>query len=126
VVAAGVLTVKLRKEIGGYWEFKQAATGIFMMMFVAFIISSIANYVYEEYIHPDMKERYVRNVANNTIVYMENAGVDTEQIDEQLEKLDEQLEKSTELNIMDVISGLVISIIIVFGISLIYAAVFKR
>lgn len=126
LVLAILFTFRLRGTIGGYWSFKQAVIGVFSMLLVASFISSVSGFVFEKYIEPDMRERYMRNIANNSIEYMEKSGADAEQIDTQLEKIDEQIEKAGEVNIVNTLRGFAISTIVVFVIALIFGALFKK
>jgi len=127
LVVAVVLTFQLRKRIGGYWNFREATTSIFTMMLVATLISSVGGLLFEKVIDPQMKERYMRNIQNNTITYLERMGTDNDDIDEQIEKIDEQIENaSKESTVGTALKGLVISIIVAFVISLIFGAIFKK
>lgn len=126
LVLAILFTFRLRGKVGGYWSFKQAVIGVFFMLFVATLISSVSGFVFERYVEPDMRERYMRNIANNSIEYMEKSGADAEQIDAQLEKIDEQIERAGEANIVNTLRGLIISTIVVFVIALIFGALFKK
>lgn len=126
LIAAIMLTLRLRKKIGGFWDYRQAVTGIFIMLLVATVISSLAGLAFEKYIDSDMRERYLRNISNNSIEFMERAGANTEDIDTQLERIDEQIDNMEEATLLTTIRGMMISIIVVFVIALIFAAIFKR
>lgn len=126
LILAVLFTFQLRKKVGGYWSFKQAVIAVFSMLFVASLISSISGFIFEKYVEPDMRERYMRNIANNSIEYMEKSGANAEQIDDQLEKIDEQIENTGEANISNTLRGLAISTIVVFVIALLFGALFKK
>ncbi|GAA4791131.1 hypothetical protein GCM10023231_18830 [Olivibacter ginsenosidimutans] len=126
LIISVIFTFNLRKRIGGFWTFRQAVSGIFAMFLVAVVLSSIAGFVYEKYVAPDMREHYMRNIENNTITYLENAGVDAEQIDAQVEKIDQEIEKAGDAGIVDTFRGLLISVLVVFVIALIFGALFKK
>ncbi|WP_134088438.1 DUF4199 domain-containing protein [Olivibacter sp. XZL3] len=126
LILAVLFTFQLRKKVGGYWSFKQAVIAVFSMLFVASLISTISGFVFEKYVEPDMRERYMRNIANNSIEYMEKSGANAEQIDAQLEKIDEQIENTGEANLSNTLRGLAISTIVVFVIALIFGALFKK
>jgi hypothetical protein len=38
-------TIDLRKKIGGFWSFKEALKGIFLMSFIAGLLSTFVNFV---------------------------------------------------------------------------------
>jgi len=126
LILAIIFAFNLRNKVGGYWNFREAVTGIFIMLLVAAVISSAAGFVFEKAIQPDMRERYLRNIENNTINYMENAGVDAEQIDKQMEKLDQEIEKAGDASIWTTLSGFGVYVIIVFVIALTLGAILKK
>lgn len=126
IIVAIWFTFILRKKVGGYWNFRQAVTGIFIMLLVASVISTISGFVFEKFIEPDMRERYMRNMQNNTIEFMENAGVEAEQIDEQMAKLDEQIEAAAKSTPLDTLKGFAVYIIVAFVLAMIFALIAKR
>lgn len=116
----------LRRKVGGYWSFRQAVTGIFIMLLVASVISTVSGFIFEKFIEPDMREQYMRNMQNNTIEFMENAGVGAEQIDEQMAKLDEQIEAAANSTPLDTLKGFAVYIIVAFVLAMIFALISKR
>jgi hypothetical protein len=49
-----LLSFLIRKNVGGYWTFKQATTGIFIMLLVAYVIHFIGNdLVFNKLIEPN-------------------------------------------------------------------------
>lgn len=126
LVVAVWFTFVLRKRIGGYWNFKQAVTGIFVMLLVASVISTVSGFVFERVIESDMRERYMRNMQNNTIEFMENANVDAEKIDEQMAVLDKQIEAAAKATPLDTLKGFLIYIVVAFVLALIFALISKR
>ncbi len=126
LVVAVILTLRLRRAHGGYWGFREATTSIFTMMLIATIISSLGGFVFEKYVDPTMRERYLRNISNNSIQFMEQSGASTEEVDEQLARIDEQIGNIEEATLLSTLRGMLVSFIVVFVVSLIFAAIFKR
>lgn len=126
LVVAVWFTFVLRKRIGGYWNFRQAVTGTFVMLLVASVISTLSGFVFERVIEPDMRERYMRNMQNNTIEFMENANVDAEKIDEQMALLDKQIEEAAKASPLDTLKGFAVYIVVAFVLAMIFALISKR
>lgn len=126
LVIAIFFTISLRKKIGGYWSFKQALTGIFVMFLVSLLISTVISVAFQRFVEPDIQERMIRNISNSTIVFMENQGVPDEQIDAATAQFDEQLEALNNAGIGQQVKGFFIGVIVIFVAALIFAAIFKR
>jgi len=126
LICAVFFAFRLRSNIGGYWDFREAVTGIFVMLLVANTISSVANFVFENHIEPGITERYFRNMQNNTINYMERVGATDEEIDTRIAEIDAQIEKKNNATVMTVLGGFFVSVIIVFVVALALGAILKR
>jgi peptidoglycan biosynthesis protein MviN/MurJ (putative lipid II flippase) len=46
-------TIDLKKKIGGFWNFKEALKGIFLMSFIAGIIYSLENIVFYKFVETE-------------------------------------------------------------------------
>lgn len=118
--------IALRKKVGGYWSFKQALVGTFVMFLVAHIISTVVSLGFQTFVEPDIQERMIRNMSNATVEFMESQGVSDDQIDAATAGFDESLQKMNEGGIGTHIQGFFITLIVLFVIALIFAAIFKR
>ncbi|HEY1024133.1 MAG TPA: DUF4199 domain-containing protein [Sphingobacteriaceae bacterium] len=121
-----IFTLDLRKKIGGFWSFKDALRGIFLMAFISGIISLLGNYVFYNFIEPGAYEKISEHVVNGLTSTFENAGMNQEQIDETLEKMQESLKSQYSPTLGDLFKSLGFAIIIQFVMSLIFAAIFKK
>lgn len=126
LVIAVLLIISLRKKIGGYWTFRQALTGIFVSFLVALVISTVVTLAFTKFVEPDIQERTIRNSQNLTIEFLEAQGLPEETIDESIAQFDEQLATATSGGIGQQIKGFFISLIVLFVVALIFAAIFKR
>ncbi|MFC7523441.1 DUF4199 domain-containing protein [Parapedobacter sp. GCM10030251] len=118
--------IRLRKSVGGYWTFKQALIGIFVMLFIAWAISSAVSLLFEQFVEPGIQERLLMNVQNNTIVFMENQGMADDQIDKATEQLDKAIEDAANMTWGQRLKSYAIMIIITFVVAMIFATIFKR
>jgi len=127
LVIAGIFCSDLRKKLGGYWTFKQATTAIFMMMFVSYAITYLgANILFGKIIEPHMVEKTQTAVIGATTQMMEKQGVDQAKIDDQTEKMQKQFEMQTDASPVKVLTGIAVSLIFIFVLALIFAAIFKK
>ncbi|MEO6523761.1 MAG: DUF4199 domain-containing protein [Mucilaginibacter sp.] len=118
------LCFDLRKKIGGFWNFRQATTGIFIMFFVSYLLSTIGSLGFGTFIEPDQMSKMKTVYASATSDYMKKQGVDQEKIDKQTADMESKFEDNRTPG--KLAKGLGIAIIIDFVIALIYAAFFKK
>ncbi|MHB1177049.1 MAG: DUF4199 domain-containing protein [Daejeonella sp.] len=119
-------TVDLRRKIGGYWSFREALKGIFLMAFVAGLILAIINYVFYKFIEPDAFEKISGFVEAGAAKTFESMGMDQDQIDVAVSRQLEGMKGQFDPTLMDLLKNLAIGILIEFIMSLIFAAIFKK
>lgn len=119
-------TIDLRKKIGGYWNFREALKGIFLMAFVAGLFYSIFNLVFYKFIEPGAFEKISGFVEQGMTKTFESMGMEQEQIDEAVGKQIEGLRSQYDQGFKDFFKNLGIAVIIEFVMSLIFAAIFKK
>lgn len=119
--------IDLRKKIGGFWNFKQATTGVFIMLFVTWVISSVGtNLIFAKFIEPDMTQKTQIAVMNASISMMEKSNVDQAKIDDQRDAMQKKFDEQKNPTIGKMIEGWAIAIIFIFVFALIFGAIFKR
>lgn len=116
----------LRKKIGGYWNLRQATSGIFIMFLVAYLITVIGNLVFNKLVEPDMPAKIQATVVEATSSMMKSQGVAQELIDEKVKEMNESFEQKEQGTILQTIQGHVIGVIIVFVVALLFGAIFKK
>ncbi|MEO5912115.1 MAG: DUF4199 domain-containing protein [Pelobium sp.] len=120
------LTIDLRKKIGGFWTFKEALKGIFLMSLVANVISSLFNFIFYKYIETGAYDKVVGVVTESTTATYEKMGMGQSDIDKATEKVLENLKSTYQPEFLDLLKTLGIAILIGFVLSLIFAAIFKK
>jgi len=118
------LCFDLRKKIGGFWNFRQATTGIFIMFFVCYLVSTLGNLCFSTFIEPDMTTKMKTVYASSITQMMQKQGADQDSIDKKVADLDSQFDATRSVG--KIAKGLAISIIFDFVFALIFAAFFKR
>lgn len=126
IVLAIFFSKDLRKKIGGYWGFRRAVSGIFIMFLAAYLISSVGSYIFNKVVEPNMLEKIKTSVISSTTAMMEKQGVKQSKIDEMVETRNEEFEQRQNLTIGKSIQGYVIGVLFVFVLALIFGAIFKK
>lgn len=119
-------TLDLRKKIGGFWTFKEALKGIFLMSFIAGIVYSLANVVFYKFIEPGAFEKIAGFMESGMSQTFENMGMEQEKIDEAVAKQIEGIKAQYDPTFAQFFKNLGIAVIIQFVMSLIFAAIFKK
>lgn len=126
IVISIFLTIDFRKKIGGFWSFKQATTGLFIMFFVGYLISFTGNLVFSKVIEPNMVEKMEAAMVNATTAMMEKSNAPQDQIDKALESTHKSFEDQKVQTVGKIVKGVVIAVIICFVFALIFGAIFKK
>ncbi len=121
-----LLTIDLRKKIGGLWSFREALKGIFLMSFVAGLLYSVANFVFYKFIEPGAFEKISGYMETGMSQTFENMGMEQDKIDEAVAKQIEGMKAQYDPTPLEFFKNLGIAIIIQFVMSLIFAAIFKK
>lgn len=116
----------LRKKIGGYWNLRQATSGMFIMFLVSYVISVGGNFLFNKLIEKDMTSRIQTIAVNAKLQLMKKQGASEEQLDEEESKMNAELEKKTNGTFMQTVQGHLIGVIIIFVVSLIFGAAFRK
>ncbi|HET8827916.1 MAG TPA: DUF4199 domain-containing protein [Pelobium sp.] len=126
VVVYVIFSFDLRKKIGGFWSFKEALSGIFIMSFVANLSSSIFNFIFYRLIEPGAYDKVRGYVEDGMTATYEKMGITGDALDQAIEASNETLKAQYMPTIGDFFKNLVIAILVGFVLSLIFAAIFKR
>ena len=117
---------KLRGEYGGSWNFSVAVKAIFLMVLISTVIATLGTSVYVHQINPSLQEDVLRNTINITIEYMEVQGAPSDVIDERVATLEDQMNKIGNIQITDVLKGMMIAVLMQFIFSLVLAALTRN
>ncbi len=119
-------TLEIRKQIGGFWTYREAISAIFVLFIIPSIILFIFSFVFGKWIEPGYNDRISEATLNTTTELMEKITTDQELIDKTIAETELALEKQLNPSFMDIIKSLGFSVLIYFIIALIWAAIFKR
>jgi len=117
----------LRKRIGGYWTFKQAATGIFIMFAVSYSLQAVGkDLIFAKFIEPDMVNKTEAAMMTATTTMLKKSGASQTAIDQKKAEIQKQLNDQKNISIGAIIQGYVITFILLFALALIFAALLRR
>jgi hypothetical protein len=127
ILLAVFMSLDLRRKMGGYWTFKQATTGIFIMFIVAYAFNTIArDLIFAKLIEPDMIKKTEAAVINSTQAMMEKSGVDQATIDRRTADAQKQFDEQQHLSAGKILSGIGVTIVLLFVVALLFGAMFKK
>jgi hypothetical protein len=117
----------LRKSIGGYWTFKQAVTGIFIMFIVNYAIQAVGkDVIFAKFVEPDMVTKTEAAMMNATTIIAKKTGASQADIAKKKAEIQKQLEEQKNVTAGAIIQGYVITLIFLFVFALVFAAILKR
>lgn len=123
VVLVIFFTKKMRAQQGGFWSFKEAFTGVFIMFAASAILSTFFTFILYTAIAPELPNIIKESVINSTESMMESFGMPQEEIDKAMKDV---YEKDFGFNATNTLSNLSFTLIFCAVISLIFAAIFKK
>ena len=122
-----VLCINFRKKIGGFWIMREAATGIFIMLFVAFMMQLILrDELFAKVIEPHMTEKTQAAMTNSVSNFLKSNKTNPDIIKKKLDEIQSEFDAQKETTIGKQIQGFGVSIIFIFVLSIIFAAFFKK
>jgi len=116
-----------RRMIGGYWTFKQATTGIFIMFLVAYAIQTIGrDFVFARIIEPHMVEKTEQAFLKAAAIIRKQPGTNQKQMDANEADVKKNFEEQKHVTVGKTVQGIAISIIFIFVLAVIFGALFKK
>lgn len=127
IVIAVFLIIDLRKKIGGFWSFKQATTGAFIMFIISSIVSFLlVSLLFAKVIEPNMINKSQDAMVNAVTAMMEKTNAPQESVDKAIADINKKFDEQRETGAAKVVMGLGIMVIISFILALIFGAIFKK
>lgn len=121
-----VFGFRLRKQIGGYWNYRQATTGLFFMLIVAVLLLVGGGFLFDRYVAPEMKDRFNEKRTALSLSEMRKRGASEEELNAQIANIDEQRAGKEEASFNTTLRNIPIYVIGVFLFSLLFALLLKR
>lgn len=119
-------TLEIRRQIGGFWTYREAISAIFVLLITPSIILFFFSFAFGKWIEPEYNNIIAEATLNATTELMEKITTDQELIDKTISDTELALEKQLNPSFMDVVKSLGFSVLMYFIIALVWAAIFKR
>ena len=122
-----LLLFNLRKAIGGYWTFKQATSGIFVMFLTGFLLHTICyDWVFAKVIEPNMLQKTeVAAIAAKSFL-MAGQHQSPKKIEQSIAETKKEFVQQKQITVGAILQGIIFYIIFIFIFSLIFASMFKK
>jgi hypothetical protein len=119
--------LQLRKKIGGYWNFRQAVTGIFIIFLAAYVIKFVfSDVLFVQLIEPKVIEKTEQALFNDAQIDFKKRNVSQKEIDLKIKEIKASLVAQKDSTIGQQVQGVGINVIFLFVLALIFAGFFKR
>jgi hypothetical protein len=116
-----------RKKIGGFWSFKQATTGIFIMLLTAYLIQFAGrDIIFNKFVEPESTQKTETAAINAKMVILKQQHADQNLVDKNIVALKKDFDEKSSASVGDTIQGMIFSILFIFLFALIFASLFKR
>lgn len=122
------LSLDMRSKRGGYWAFKEAVSGIFIMLFTSALITFGYTLLFGNLIDPSypIKLKEVAIAKSTEVINKMNTDLDQNQLAEANAIIDVQFEKRFDPTLIDIFQDVCFMAIIYFIVSLVFAAILKK
>lgn len=118
--------IDMRKQIGGYWSFKDALGSIFLMFVVQAVIVYFFTILFGKFIEPGYVVKMKEITQHTATAMLEKVGMDQEKIDQAIAEMDKKSESQFNPGFVDVLKSLGFIAFSYFIGALIFAAIFKK
>ena len=126
IVAAVLLCLRLRNKIGGYWDLRQAASGIFVMFLTSYLIFFFGFLLFSKVIEPATDTNLENKIESVKAAIRKNQGVSLQHINEETNGLRKDFNTRQNAGVLGFVQSFGIVIVLLFLASLIFGALFKN
>ncbi|MBS1503540.1 MAG: DUF4199 domain-containing protein [Bacteroidetes bacterium] len=121
------LCFNLRKKIGGYWTFREAVSGIFIMFVISYSIQVLGyDVLFARVIEPDMLSKTQVATLRATTELGEKTKASQAAIDQRKADIQKQFDLQKNISFFGILQNYVFYLIFLFVFALIFAALFRR
>lgn len=126
IVAAVLLCLQFRNKIGGYWDLRQAASGIFVMFLTSYLIFFFGFLLFSKVIEPATDLNLEKKIESVKAAIRKNQGVSQQHINEETKGLRKDFNDRQSSGVWRFVQSFGIVIVLIFLASLIFGALFKN
>jgi hypothetical protein len=126
ILAAIILCLKLREKIGGYWHLRQAASGIFVMFLVSYLLFFFGFLLFSKVIEPATDLNLENKIEATKAAIRKDQGVSLQHIEQETKGLRKDFNDRQNSGVWGFIQSFGIVVVLLFLASLIFGALFKN
>ncbi len=126
IVAAILLCLRLREKIGGYWELRQASSGIFVMFLTSYLIFFFGFLLFSKVIEPATDINLQNKIESVKAAIRQNQGTSQQHINEETKGLRKDFNDRQKSGVLGFVQSFGIVVVLLFLASLIFGALFKN
>lgn len=126
IVAAVLLCLRLREKIGGYWELRQASSGIFVMFLTSYLIFFFGFLLFSKVIEPATDINLQNKIESVKAAIRQNQGTSQQHINEETKGLRKDFNDRQKSGVLGFVQSFGIVVVLLFLASLIFGALFKN
>ncbi len=126
IVAAILLCLRLREKIGGYWELRQASSGIFVMFLTSYLIFFFGFLLFSKVIEPATDINLQNKIESVKAAIRQNQGISQQHINEETKGLRKDFNDRQKSGVLGFVQSFGIVVVLLFLASLIFGALFKN
>jgi len=126
IVAAILLCLRLREKIGGYWELRQASSGIFVMFLTSYLIFFFGFLLFSKVIEPATDINLQNKIESVKAAIRQNQGTSQQHINEETKGLRKDFNDRQKSGVWGFVQSFGIVVVLLFLASLIFGALFKN
>lgn len=117
----------MRKKLGGYWDFRQSITAVFIMFLTCYVLLTIGrDLVFAKLVEPDMAQKTAAVMLNVKTEALKMQHASQKEIDSQITELRKEFDMQKTMGAADFIQTFIINILMLFMLSIIFGAIFKK
>ena len=126
IIAAVLLCLNLREKIGGYWHFRQAASGIFVMFLVSYLIFFFGFLLFSKVIEPATDLNLENKIEATKAAIRKEQGISLEHIEQETKTLRKDYTDRQNSGVLGFVQSFGIVVVLLFLASMIFGALFKN
>lgn len=116
-----------RKKIGGFWTFKQATTGIFIMLCVAYIVYSLGvSLLFNRVIEPNNIQKTEAAIVSKKAAIMKQSGAKQKDIDAAIADTKKDFGEDKPASLFYIIFENAMAILFLFVIAILFASMIRN
>jgi hypothetical protein len=121
------LCFNIRKKVGGLWTFKQATTGIFIMLMTAYLVNLVGkDLVFDKIIEPNGVQKTQMAAINAKASNMKEKGADQDKINASIADMKKDFVQGDNFSIGGFITENAFIILFLFVFALIFASLIRN